>query len=269
MMKIVKKVRLALVSVIAISLMFAGISHAKIDFNTCVGLWLFDEDDGDVAGDSSQNDNDGTIVGNAKWVEGKYGTALEFDGVAASVNIGIDLLDLNKDQSFSMWFKTEIDMDIHARVLHAPFLGGYRLWLFIYRNGHPSKGRLGFGYRAGDIPLEMNSGIPLNDDAWHHAGAVFDHAAKQASLYVDGARLAQKTIAGIDFGATEEKLCVGSACPGDFLSGVIDEVAVFNVALTEDDVNEIMNKGLDGALGLTAVEPGGKLAAIWAGVKAE
>ena len=104
MMKAVKKVRLALVcvSIIVISLMFAGISYAKIDPKTCVGMWLFDGDEDDVAEDSSEKGNDGNIVGKAKRVNGKFGTALEFDGGTSSVEIALDVLDLNKDQSFSV-----------------------------------------------------------------------------------------------------------------------------------------------------------------------
>jgi hypothetical protein len=42
--------------------MFVGISSAKIDLETCVGMWLFDEGSGDVAKDSSGKGNDGDIV---------------------------------------------------------------------------------------------------------------------------------------------------------------------------------------------------------------
>ena len=267
MMKFVRGARLALVCVIVISLMFAGISYAKIDPKTCVGMWLLDEDDGDVAKDSSEKGNDGTIVGKAKWIDGKFGTALELDGGTASLDIPFDAIDINKDQTFSVWFKTEVDQDIHARVVHVSMMAGYRLWMFIYRSGHSMKGQMGFGYRNGENLLHMNSGTPLNDDTWHNAASVFDHTTKQASLYIDGKRSTQKTIAGMEFNASLGKLCIGSACPGDALPGEIDEVAVFNVALTEEDIQAIMNKGLDGALGLTAVEPGGKLAAIWGATK--
>ena len=43
-----------------------------------VGIWLFDEGKGGTAGDTSGNGNDGAISG-AKWAEGKFGGALEFE----------------------------------------------------------------------------------------------------------------------------------------------------------------------------------------------
>ena len=84
--------------------MFAGISYAKVDPKTCVGMWLFDEDEGDIAEDSSEKGNDGTIQ-NSEWIDGKFGKALELDGATSSVEIALDV-DLNKDQTFSMscWY---------------------------------------------------------------------------------------------------------------------------------------------------------------------
>jgi len=276
-MKVVKKVRFTpvFVSLMVISLMVSGISSAKIDFENCVGMWLFDEDKGDVAKDSSSKGNDGKIVGKAKRVDGRFGSALDFDGVTASVNIELDVIDLSKDHTFSVWFKTKIDKNIHARVLHAPFLNSYQLWLFIYRNGHFSKGKLGFGYRAhntDDIPLEITTAQPLNDDNWHHAVAVFDHAIGQASLYIDGKLIARNWIDRIKFNDSEGKLCIASNCTRYFLSGQIDDVAVFNVALKEGDIKSIMNDGLRKALdvgAVPAVSPMGKLTTIWAATKAQ
>ena len=48
---------------------------AEVDEQT-VGLWLFDEGSGDVVHDSSGRDHHGKIVGEADWVEGKFGKAL-------------------------------------------------------------------------------------------------------------------------------------------------------------------------------------------------
>jgi hypothetical protein len=44
---------------------------------------------------------------------------------------------------------------------------------------------------------------------------------------------------------------------------------VFNKALTEDQVNDIMQNGLGKALGLTAVSASGKLTSTWASIKAQ
>ena len=47
--------------------------------------------------------------------------------------------------------------------------------------------------------------------------------------------------------------------------GLIDEVAIFSVELAQDDIRQIMELGLTGALG---VDPRGKTATTWANIRA-
>lgn len=74
------KLVLMCISFAILVLVSGNISYARIDPRTVELLLLFDESKGDVAGDSSGNGRDGAITG-AKWVDGKFGKALEFDGV--------------------------------------------------------------------------------------------------------------------------------------------------------------------------------------------
>jgi hypothetical protein len=62
-------------------------------------------------------------------------------------------------------------------------------------------------------------------------------------------------------------LLIGDGYAGKF-RGLIDEVAIFNVVLTENDIKSIMTNGLETAIGLTAVSSAGKLTATWADIKA-
>ena len=73
--------RLVLLAVaFGIILFIAYQGEAAIDPKTIVGIWLLDESKGDVAEDSAGNGHDGEIVGGPKWVEGKFGDALQFAG---------------------------------------------------------------------------------------------------------------------------------------------------------------------------------------------
>ncbi len=74
--------------------LFATASEAKINTENMVAAWLFDDGKGKDVKDSSTNGNDGKITGNPKWVAGKFGRALEFDGstyveVADNSSLGI------------------------------------------------------------------------------------------------------------------------------------------------------------------------------------
>ena len=59
---------------------FVGLSQAEVDLDSLVGFWAFNEGTGDTVKDLSGKDNHGKAVGGPKWVKGKIGSALEFDG---------------------------------------------------------------------------------------------------------------------------------------------------------------------------------------------
>ena len=65
----------------AIILVLTGKSDAQLDVEGAVAIWLFDEGRGDKVSDASGNGNDGEFVNNPEWVEGKFGDALDFDGM--------------------------------------------------------------------------------------------------------------------------------------------------------------------------------------------
>jgi hypothetical protein len=95
-----------------ISLILTAQSIAALDSETVVGMWLFDRGTGKVAEDSSENGNDGEFKGSPKWVTGKFGKALEFDGADDWVNMGNNPIlkpETNADGNvtFVAWYKWE------------------------------------------------------------------------------------------------------------------------------------------------------------------
>jgi hypothetical protein len=102
------RVRYLLISVAV--LFAAGVltasSYAKTNPKTCVGMWLFDEGNGNIAKYSSENMNNGTLMNDPKWVDGKFGKALSFTGVDDYVVIpkGAAMLEQQFSQmSFAAW----------------------------------------------------------------------------------------------------------------------------------------------------------------------
>jgi len=93
--------KLSRLCVILIGLMVTTASNAKV-----VGLWGFDEGAGQTAKDSSGNDNDGQLMGDTRWVNGKFGSALQFDGALDYVEVLHDAtLDITKELSIVAWAK--------------------------------------------------------------------------------------------------------------------------------------------------------------------
>ena len=57
-------------------------SYARMDTESVVAIWLFDEEKGDITEDFSGNGHDGTLEGQIQWVAGRFGSALEFGASA-------------------------------------------------------------------------------------------------------------------------------------------------------------------------------------------
>jgi len=233
--------------------MFASLSSAKIDAESILAMWLFDEGKDNTAKDSSENGNDGEFVAEPKWASGKLDNALEFDGKGSHVSVGnfagysdkITIVALIKTSEASGW------NDI--------IVGPCGDIIFALKDS-----KLNFaGQCAQPIPHNTWSKTSLDDDQWHHVSGTYD--GKEVSVYVDG-ELEASNPAGGSFTIGEKH--IGSRDDGqEAYDGLIDEVALFNVALSADDIKDIANKGLAVVLGMTAVSPSGKLTTTWGDIK--
>ena len=256
MKAIVAKFSLIGVSLICLGLIFTSLSSAKIDPETLSGVWLFNEGKGEDAEDLSSNGNDGELVGNPKWVNGKFGKALEFNGInhvdcgnPPSLNINGEALTL------LAWVNPNTIAGLDA-VIEKECGGsaGYNLYL----NG----GRVHFRMFA-NANVFSEPPEPVPTEKWTHICAVYDGSSMK--VYINGVVKDEDPNKG-KITTNQIKLGIGTSisCGGRGFDGIIDEVAVFNTALTKDDVNEIMNDGFEGVL---AVSPKAKLTTTWGEMK--
>ena len=104
-----------------VCLILTGTSHAQAFLHKVEAIWLFDEGKGETVEDSSGNGHDGEIRGEMKYVEGKFGTALEFGGPGLSQwvemegPVPVDTVDF----SFGCWMKPHRAQVCHANILSA------------------------------------------------------------------------------------------------------------------------------------------------------
>ncbi|MCP4453520.1 MAG: LamG domain-containing protein [Planctomycetes bacterium] len=196
---------------------------------------MFDENSGTTATDSSGNNNVGTVMGDAQWVAGKVGGALAFDGVddmvVVSQNAGLPIYNNGTDNVYSitMWVKggPQNDMRIFSEgstTSNTPLLN----------LGTMNSGQFATYIRpeAGTISNHPLSQADPFDDAWHHIAWVDDNGT--ATLYVDG------HLDGGDFNYTRGTMALDTtsiggilrAAPSHFFTGQIDEVRVYDRALS-------------------------------------
>ena len=255
-----KRLTVVSISFIIVSLMLTGISDAKIDPDTVVGIWLFDEGKGDIAKDSSENGNDGTFVGDPQWVDGKFGGALEFDGASSYVDCGNDeSLDIETGGSVTIcaWVYSNIGSTGAWQGILAKRDANYGYGINLITNAFQvytsgGSGVQGFAYN-----------LPVKE--WAFVCGIM--SAQPTELYVNGESFGVKGPGGGVISTTNTLRIAASLEAAEIFNGIIDDVSIFNVTLTVDEINDIMNDGLARATGITAVSPSGKLATTWSEIK--
>ena len=248
-----KKAMLIYGTLICLCFMSPGLSSAAIDPDAALGIWFFDEGKGGTAKDSSENGNDGEIV-DAQWVDGEFGKALKFEG-GSHVAVG-DFADYEDKVSIVALIKTP------AAPAWSDIIVGPCGDVILTLKDH----KLNFaGQCAQPIPHNTWSKSLLNDDKWHYIAGTYD--GKKVNVYVDGELEASNAAAG-PF-KTGPKYIGSRDDKQEAYTGLIDEIAFFNVALSENDVKTIADSGLSVVLGFAAVSPQAKLATAWAKLKTE
>lgn len=259
MKKMATNLPVVLISMIIVGLALTGASHAEIDLDACIAAWLFDENEGDEASDWSGKENHGEIT-NLDWAEGKFGSALEFDGSSGQVVIpDSDSLNQVEEITILAWYymrRKVTSGSWNALVGKNPYPNGYLMWIQV--DSEPS----GLVYSPGRS--DNRSGVQIDADRWYHFAFTRDIDGGM-KFYIDGELIneAQSTAGAIT--VVPGPLAIGGQSP-QILDGFVDEVILFNNVLEEEDINKIMKSGLEQA---TAVSAAGKLATTWANVKTE
>ncbi len=196
--------------------------------------WNFNEGTGTIASDSSGNANNGMING-ATWTTGKFGSALQFDGVNSYVNVpDSNSLDASTF-TFESWIKNNID---DSNILYNRVASKKINWYdadgwTIEINGINSGG-------AGEITV-LGSGrsynsvqvLPAWDQNWHHLAIVF--SGSTAFVYFDGVYKGVSNINNIV--SNNVSISIGRLGAGsNFFNGIIDEAKIYNQALSAEEI---------------------------------
>ena len=223
-----------------------------------VAYWSFDEGKGKVAEDTSENGNDGDI-NDAKYVDGQFGKALEFDGNFVLVP-NDDSYNFTKEQSFSiiLWINYEAKGDWQG-VLQK-FNGGYPFKVEV----NPTNNLYFALYDGANNP---GASVGNVSGSWHHAAFVRDRSEKKLYAYLDGELKETKddTIAGTM--KNESDLYIGARKPGTTILfyGILDEIAIYDRVLSEAEVNAAVKGNVPEVK--TAIRPKGKLTMTWGRIK--
>jgi hypothetical protein len=266
----VTKVRLTIVCLFVISFVIVGQSSAVIDKATVAGVWLLDDNAGDIAKDSSGNGNDGVLQQKPKWVKGKFGNALEFSGAN-----GVEINNPDKFEfltwTYVFWFKAKAGGD-YPSMIGRQFANTHGWTFHLHPPGDTFRLRIDTDAAVNQLPVVAKN---VRDDEWHFGAAIQDDKKKKLTMYIDGTKDTGGNKAELSYNGNYKNsggfLKIGLAAVGaaNFSNGSIDEVGIFSAILAEEDILNIMKNGLAAATGLLAVSPSGRLTDTWGRIKSE
>jgi hypothetical protein len=194
----------------------------------------FNEGTGTLANDTSGASNNGTLNG-ATWTTGKYGGGVSFAGAGTFVTVADSAsLDLSTGMTISAWVNPSTLPAWPTVVLKERPSG---LAYALYASAGATKAPSSYLDSAkGEYFATGTGALPLN--AWTHLAATYDGA--QVRLYVNGALVATKAASGNILATTGALRIGGNAVWGEYFAGVIDEIRIYNRALTQTAIQTDM-----------------------------
>jgi hypothetical protein len=205
-----------------------------------VGLWSFNGPDlsGTTAYDRSGQGNNGTLVNGPSVYPGKVGQALSFDGTSASVNLGQPavLQTLNAPMTISSWvrFPTAPVSEHNYTIIGR----GYD-WQIEIRSTQRVTLRRWSSYS--DV-LGISA---LSATSWHHVVVtVSTSGSDNVLIYVNGQLDKTGTMTTpFNTSASNTRISGYIQADIDYFNGLIDEVRIYNRALSQSEVTALYNAG--------------------------
>ncbi|NOR79744.1 MAG: PKD domain-containing protein, partial [Methyloprofundus sp.] len=197
-----------------------------------VAAYGFDEDNGTTVIDTSGEGNHGIIEGAARITSGRYGKALKFDGLNDLVTVNhSNSLNLTDGMTLEAWvYPTELSG--WCTVIMKETSDGLAYSLYAHDKSPRPAGYINL--KGKDINVRGNQGaLPLN--TWTHLVLTYD--ATFMRLYENGIEVGVKEVSGDIVTSSQLLMIGGNLVWGEYFTGLIDEVRIYNRALTATEVN--------------------------------
>jgi len=221
---------------------------ATVASDNLVGWWKMDEasNAGNVVSDSSQANNHGVVNNIASGnigVTGKFNRALDFDGVNDSVTVPDDSSigdGVQTGLTVSSWFNSAVSLNTTA-VTNRILEKGDSYFL-LQGNGGGGVGTGGMNFLVkrlnSNYVAEINQS--LNANQWYHIVGTFD--GSDIKVYLDGV-LKDTTNVGGPIDDDNLPLRIGSDDGGTYINAHIDDLRIYNRALTSSEIQALYNQG--------------------------
>jgi hypothetical protein len=195
-----------------------------------IAYWMLDETEGDIAYDSVGGYN-GILVGDPTWQTdaGMIAGALEFDGI--DDHIVTDCVIDPADGTFSIFAWIQGGAQGEVILSQVCPMNWDVEWLL----ADPVAGALATDQKLTLLHKTLTSNVVITDGGWHHVGISWNGSERK--LYVDNIEVARDSQTTLAPGGDGLQIGTGSKrTSNSFWSGLIDDIRIYNVALTADEI---------------------------------
>ncbi len=205
-----------------------------------VGWWKFDETKGETVIDSSGNGLNGKLVGDARIISDPVrGNVLSLDGDGDYVDCGNEwALDITDEITVAAWINAATWTKEHFKgclVSKEDWLNGVHGYVLRCGANGILSFQVGINIKWTDVKSDPNSMVT---DKWYHVAGTYD--GNRISIFINGRLSTSKLLSGkIDRSSFNLNIGRGTYATNWFFHGLIDDVRIYNYALTEAEVKEL------------------------------
>ncbi len=236
------------------SLFFAGAANAQSCIQPPPGIVSWWPGDGNT--DDIRGPNNGVAKGTATYAAGKVGQAFSFDGAGHIEIADSPSLNLTNEITVDFWYKPASQGGYRGLIGKRASRTNYAVQ---FNSGGPG---LGLYYNDSTV-IDPNSDdgnvfevIRFNPlpaaGQFHHFAGTYEQVSSthvELRMYLNGALVRTETLLGnLANALTSVPLVIGRTAPngGERYIGLIDEVELFNRALSASEIQAIFNAGSAG-----------------------
>ena len=207
--------------------------------SSAVLAYGFNEGSGASVHDASGNGHTGIISGATWSTQGKFGQALAFNGLDNWVTVNASsLLELTTGMTLEAWVFPTTTMGTRDILLkEGVHVDIYNLYARNWRGVPEVNVSVGGTNRAAE-------GTALPANVWTHVAGTYDGATFR--LYLNGVEAASTATSGMIAPSTGPVRIGGNSIWGEYFQGSIDEVRIYDRALTLAEIQTDMHTPVDG-----------------------
>jgi hypothetical protein len=203
-----------------------------------VAAWGFNDGSGMSATDASGKGHRGTVSSTSWSTAGKFGGALSFNGSSSWVTVAdANDLDLSSALTLEAWVRPSALGSAWRTVVFKERPGGIVYSLYANQDAGRPVGQLWLGSERNAVG---SAGLPLN--AWSHLASTYDGSTLR--LYVNAVLVSSTAVSGSLAASAGVLRIGGNGVWPEWFAGLIDEVRIYNRALSAGEIQSDMNTAI-------------------------